>query len=370
MKRIFKSIFFGTIFPAAGILCAVIFFFCPVSCRSSAESPECLDGDFSVAEITEFRVTGVDSLEMEFSKDVQIGSAEIFSADGETLGETCVDYGEKKASLNFSRTEIGENYVAEGNLVDSSGNSLTWSIPFLGFNSNPAKFVITEIRNAYGQKKSGGETVHRSEFVELYVLKSGNLSGFEILSASDGDKKKFAFPAAEVQAGEIITVHMRKIVSDGADGEGMISETGSDLTVSTHEDSSDGARDFWSENSSAVFADSDIVYVLDSADGKILEAVLFAKSGAEWNAKISSVAEKIPEEIWQGGKETANAVCSDNITSSAATRSFCRTNLGEVISAYKKNETLPNSGANWIVSKTATPGAENILEKYVPRTKK
>lgn len=355
---------------AAGLAAALTLAVCPVSCRSTEEGLSFLEGDFSIPEITEFRVLSEHSAQILFSKEAQLSGAELFSKAGNTfLASADVSYPEeKKALLTFPlQTETGAEYVIEGTASDSAGNSLTFSIPFRGFNKNPARLIITEVRNAYGTRTINKQKVHRSEFVELYVLRSGNLSGIEVLSASDGEKKKYSLPAAEVKKGEYITVHMRTIQAEGIDGEGMISELEDSLALSTHEDSCDTARDFWSENTGAVFADSDIVFLKNTADDTVIDAVLFAKSDcAEWNSSVRTVAQLIAESgIWQNGTEPQNAVCSDSITSGAATRSISRTNLREAADAYEKNQAVPNSKEKWIVAKTATPGYENSSEQYI-----
>lgn len=369
-QNYFMLILARTALLPALIVLALTLSVCPVSCRSMEEGLAFIEGDFSIPEITEFKVLSDRSAEISFSKEAHVSGAEIFSADEEGMlqGSADISYPEeKKALLSFPEaTTTGAEYVIEGTVTDSTGNSLTFSIPFKGFNKNPARLIITEVRNAYGTRTINKQKVHRSEFVELYVLRSGNLSGIEVLSASDGEKKKYSLPAIEVKKGGCITVHMRTVQAEGIDGEGMVSETGDNLALSTHEDSCDTARDLWSENTSAVFADSDIVFLKNSADNTIMDAVLFAKSDcAEWKSSSKTIAGQISQSgIWQNGTEPQDAVCSDSITSSAATRSISRTNVQEAINAYEKNETVPNSKEKWIIAKAATPGYKNSSTAY------
>ena len=122
-------------------------------------------------------------------------------------------------------------------------------------------------------------------------MKGGNLSGLEVISAANGDKTKFILPAVEVNEGDYVTVHMRMIVAEGLDGEGMNNEFGDNLMLSKHEDSCDTARDLWSECTKKPFAASDIVVLRDSNTSEILDAVVFAKSDcAEWKKGISDFA--------------------------------------------------------------------------------
>lgn len=358
------------IFISAGLFAAAVFSVCPLSCRSSVESLELLSGDFSVPKITKFCTTSSNSARIDFSKEVELKNMEIFSAGkNSSMGNIDCRYEENSVFLEFqSETSIGAGYKVEGLAFDSSGNSLTFSVPFRGFNSNPAKVIITELRNAYGTRtiKGTSDKVHRSEFVELYVLKAGNLSGLEIVSAANGDKTKFILPPVEVKENDYITLHMRAIVADGPDGEGMFNETEDDLTVSTHEDSCDTARDLWSECTKKPFADSDIIVLRNSGTSEILDAVVFAKSNcAEWKKGAEQLAFLVSESgVWQGDVSVENAVLCDNVS---ATRSLSRLNLAESIEAYKTGQPIRNSKDCWIVAKTATPGYKNSNVPYVKK---
>lgn len=356
------------IFVSAGLLFAVTFSVCPMSCRSSVESLELLSGDFSVPKITNFCATSSNSARIDFSREVELKNTELFWSDEiSSLGNVECKYEENSVLLEFqNETAIGIDYKVEGMAFDSAGNSLTFSVPFKGFNSNPAKVIITELRNAYGTKTSKGEKVHRSEFVELYVLKDGNLSGLEVVSAANGDKTKFVLPAVEVKEGDYVTMHMRMIIAEGLDGEGMHNELGDNLKISTHEDSCDSARDLWSECTKKPFASSDIVVLRNSNNSEILDAVVFAKSDCtEWKKGISDFASTVSESgIWQGGASIENAVCCDNVS---ATRSLSRKNLKEAISSYKKGQPIVNGKDCWIVAKTATPGYKNSDIPYIKK---
>lgn len=359
------------IFVSAGLLFAVTFSVCPMSCRSSVESLELLSGDFSVPNITKFCATSSNSARLDFSREVELKNTELFLSDEiSSLGNVECKYEENSVLLEFqNETAIGIDYKVEGMAFDSAGNSLTFSVPFKGFNNNPAKVIITELRNSYGTKtiKKTKEKVHRSEFVELYVLKGGNLSGLEVVSAANGDKTKFILPAVEVNEGDYVTVHMRMIVAEGLDGEGMHNELEDNLKLSTHEDSCDAARDLWSECTKKPFAASDIVVLRDSNTSEILDAVVFAKSDCtEWKKGISDFASIVSESgVWQGGASVENSVCCDNVSPSATTRSLSRQNLKEAVASYKKGQVIANGKDCWIVAKTATPGYGNSNIPYM-----
>ncbi len=385
----FKNIFLSTIIPAIAMVLSLGFSLNPTGCKSfsSGGNLEILEGDFSLPKLESFSVLSDRQILLLFSKEVSLQSAAMQSEDGEQLllQENAENEQTNSLLVEFAEaTEIGKKYIFDVSAFDKNGNSVSLSINFSGFNSNPAKLIFSEIRNAYGTAKVDGNSVHKSEFAEFYVLKSGNLSGFEIYSAVDGDEKKYEFPAVEVKAGDYITVHMRKINADGIDGEGMISELEEDLSLSTHIDSCSSARDLWSSNEKSVFGNTDIIVLRDSASKEIFDSFLCAPSTENsWPTdEIKNLAEEVlTSGTWKNstgdfsaGIETA--VCSDNITSSACTRSYSRQNLAEVISFYSENpdSKITSCASDYLITADkgsgskkiygVTPGYENSSNAY------
>ena len=382
----------GTVVPALILSLTVLFSLNAFGCSSNPEGLTNLSGDFSVPKIQSFSVTSESSLELNFTDAVESVKAEVFS--GEKTYETSVSLnGEKtSASITFSEpAQTGASCVVEGEVLDRAGNSLTFSLPFKGYNSNPARLVISEVRNAYGAVTANKVTTHRSEFVELVAVKEGNLSGLELFSAGDGEERRYEFPAVNVSRGEYITVHVRKPPVNEKypeDAEGMTCELSDDLTLSTHTDSCNTARDLWAENEKACFADSDIIVLRNSWSGKIEDCVLFAKSTLEqWPEPYGKTLSSVLEEgLWQNADGTAScepesALCADNVTSSAATRSFSRQNVGELLevseSGIDENVPFKNSKEVWILTCDSgsgskkitgvTPGYENSDNAYVSK---
>ena len=374
-----------TVCPALVLFFVVSFSVCNFGCRNSIEEIEVLEGDFSVPQIENFAVTGASTLEIGFSKKTVVQNLAVVSKTTESeFCDITAEYDEetqKTVVALGSQTEVGEDYLIEGQVEDLHGNSLTFSIGFKGFNENPARVILSEVRNAYGtasvkDEEGVSRSVHRSEYVELYVLKGGNLCGIEICSASDGSEKKYTMPSIDVETGEYITVHMRTVNAEGIDGEGMISETADDFTLSTHEDSCDSARDLWSDNTKSCFADSDIVYVQNVYDGTILDALVFAKSSVgEWKESFSGIVAAVEQSgVWGSSASPENAVCSDFITTSAATRSYSRQNIDDAIAAYAAGEPIVNGKDVWMITANTgsgkkfvagiTPGMKNSSNEY------
>lgn len=371
-----KKIFLKIIFPSSILLIIVVFAVCPLGCKTSINEIDVLEGDFSVPHIDNFVVHNSRMLQMDFTKKVQIKNVSAYdmnTEDNYSLVKTTYSDDGKSAFFEMEKKSVvGDYYVLEGLIVDEHGNSLTFSIPFCGYNENPAKVILSEVRNAYGtanvkDEEGISQKVHRSEYVELYVLKSGNLCGIEICSAGDGEEKKYSMPSVEVQSGEYITVHMRTIDADGFDGEGMISELNENLTLSTHEDSCFYARDLWSENLKSCFTDSDIIYLKNFYDNKILDALVFAKSNiSTWKDNFQDVVNAVQlSGVWGSEVIPLNGVCSDNITSSAATRSFSRQNIDECIQAFNNKTKITNGKDVWIITSNSGSG-KNMISGITP----
>ncbi|MCI5829414.1 MAG: hypothetical protein SPJ89_11215 [Treponema sp.] len=382
-----KQVLLKTVLPAMVLLFAVISAVCPVGCKSRIEEINVLEGDFTVPHIENFAVTGGRTLQLDFTKKVSVQNVNTYESESKKdFSSASARYEEdgKRVILELAeKPETGSGYVLESLVVDESGNSLTLSIPFKGYNDNPAKVILSEVRNAYGiatVKDEDGNSVkvHRSEFAELYVLKSGNLCGIEVCSAADGESKKYTMPAIEVKKGDYITVHMRTIAADGADGQGMISETGSNLALSTHEDSCDTARDLWSENTKACFADSDIIYLKNSYNQKIMDALVYARSDlAAWKDGFKDVVKAVEESgVWGQSVSPEDGLCSDYVTS-ATTRSFSRQNIKQCIKAYENGMPVPGGKEVWLLTADSgrgknkvagvTPGYKNSSNAYTPK---
>ena len=422
-----------TICPSVILLGAVVLSVCQIGCRGTEDEVDVLQGDFTVPQIENFEVTGASTVKIDLSKEGEVSNVVVMQKDGEneegkdgkeggekqsqdkevegkpeeqspqnggekTDGEekadgiekpdggieTTVSYTDEGKGVVVSMnqpTEVGEEYVIQGEVEDKNGNSLTFSIPFTGYNENPARLIISEVRNAYGTasiKDENGDSqkVHRSEYVELYVLKGGNLCGLEICSAYDGEKKKYQLPKIYVNAGEFITVHMRTVDAEGFDGEGMESELEDDLTLSTHEDSCDTARDLWSQNTKSCLGDSDIVFIRNIYDGSIVDALVYAKSTVSaWKEAYGDIVDALKKSgVWSGSVEPDGAVCSDLITASAATRSFSRQNVAEAAAAFESGNEIYNGKDVWMITANSgtvknaiagiTPGFENSSNEY------
>lgn len=351
MKR--PLLFFRAL-GAALVLAAELFFLSvgPVSCSMGSEdepgsSPGLRIQSASPPVLESFTVDSADRMLVCFDKEVSVSDATISpSGGGGAVAVSCEDCGDgRSVSLLFgSETEIGQPYDLNATASDADGNSLSFRISFDGFNDRPPDLLLYEVRNAYSSKKD------KYEFIRLYCVKGGNLSGLEVLSAGDGEAKSFAFPPVEVSAGDYVTVHLRKMKGDDGSWKqaGMTDEDSGDIQASTATDSSDDAWDFWQDNQKSRLSPSDIVVLRRRADGEVLDALLFRdpkKEADSWDGKYAALCRAVADSgrwLDDGGQpasDYASAFVAEGITSSAVTRSMRRRSL----------DWRPSSASDWEV---------------------
>jgi len=144
-----------------------------------------------------------------------------------------------------------------------SGNAPSGSVPVSG----TAQMLINELRTEYHSDTSG------PEYIEFKVKEAGNLDEVKLFLMADANEPfVYDFPSGiEVQTGEYITLHLRKL------NEECIDELGQDLSQSGGKDSEPTARDLWHTGDKKLLYNTDIVY-LQAADGRILDAVFMNES--------------------------------------------------------------------------------------------
>lgn len=351
---------------AALTISALITAAVPVSCRVSEDGIEVVEGDSTAPKIVDFYLEDSLNLKLVCSEKVKVSNAVIFDEDERWEAENeDVLYDETGCEINIrlkNATVAGKSYKFEGMIKDNSGNCLSFSLPFAGFNQNPAKLIINEIRTKHSTSNGA---LGKAEYVELFVVKGGCTAGLEIVSGNDGEDKKYCFPAIDVMQGEYITVHFR-VLPEGL----CIDETGDELNLSTANDSCDTARDLWIDNTESRISENDVVVLRDSGRNKIVDAVLFTgsgKTGWYYTAQKTLSAQAFEDGAWKDGSDVEFAVCSDNLT---LNRTLSRLNTSELFEAFilseNKEEFSFVSGKNdWAVVSSATPGETNNLEPYV-----
>lgn len=337
----------------------VLFSVMGISCKLTPEGISILTGDYVSPKLLEYSVKDAQSMYLSFSKGVKlrdisvyqkednllIFSQNITTTNSEDLTETVINFGEN--------TECGVKYNLCATAEDLKGNSLSFQIEFNGYNSNVPLLLLSEVRTEYSKGKC--------EFIELYALSDGNLSGVELICANGKNPIIYEFPSVNIKEGEYIVLHGRKLE------ETCIDELTDDLSSCIANESVKDARDFWINNELAVIAKTDVLILKDRSGGNIIDCLLFAEENKTWkeDTDMALYAQSAFDSgLWLNSSSVEDAFCSTGVT---VTRSISRVNYPtkeELI-----NKTYVNSCVNWIVTKTsgATPGKINCKEKYIPK---
>ena len=363
----------GEAFLIAGITVAAVI---PVSCKITEQGITVVGGDYVPPVLNTFHVEDENTITLTFSEKVEItdyvvtlATDDLFASEehsstidlspalerlsGVYGSVPCnVVYKEDEPVIQFvleQQMEIGQNYQLYAQACDPIGNTLTLAIPFTGFNSRVPELMITEVQTESVSQNKAEKTsgIYRNEFVELLVLKSGNLAGLELCSGYDGEAKKYSFPAIEVTAGEIILVHMRNR------GNGCISEEDDDLTLATASYTSPEIRDLWTDIETTTLGNkTDIIIIRNHSDNRLLDALMFRESSVEaWTKTMADYSQLLDEsEIYLSG-DIENAFIADALTT---TKTLHRTDASsyrqQILDGIILDYPISSSAEVWCVS--------------------
>lgn len=359
----------------AGITIAAVM---PVSCKITEQGIKLVSGDYVPPVLNNFLVENENTVSLTFSEKVEITGYVVAIATDDLFGSeehsSTIDlspalervsgvygsvpcqlvYNEEEAQVQFlleQQMEIGQLYQLYAQVRDSVGNTLTLALPFTGFNSRVPQLMITEIQteSVSQNKNEKNNGTYRNEFVELLVLKSGNLAGLELCSGYDGETKKYVFPAIEVTAGEIFIVHMRNR------GNGCISEDGEDLTLATASYTSPQIRDLWTDIESTTLGNkTDIIIVRNRSDNRVIDAAMFRASSVEaWTKTMLDFSLLLDEACIYDSGNIENAFIADSLTT---TKTLHRTDASTYQKSLLENPSLsldfpiPSSPDLWTIS--------------------
>ncbi|MCR4900827.1 MAG: hypothetical protein K5907_08440 [Treponema sp.] len=368
---------------AAVLVTIVVLSAAPVSCKITEQGITILNGDYTPPVLNGFTVIDEKTVRLEFSEKVEVSgyvvariTDELFSSEehSQTLdlspalerasgvygALSCkVLPGAEPGILEIvldQDMQVGQSYEFYSEVHDSSGNSLTIAIPFTGYNSRVPELLITEIQTeSVGQRKTEeDDNFYRNEFIELLALKGGNLAGLELCSAYDGETKKYVFPVVEVAAGEVFVVHMRKR------GNGCVSELGDNLAAATNTYSSPQIRDLWTDIETTTLGNkTDIILLRNTADKKLLDAVMYRASNIEaWAKKMIDFSSAVDESGIYDSGDVENAFITDEMTASKTMSRKDAAAIRERVLAGEQIEYPVKSGPqSWEVLTEGTPGS-------------
>ena len=363
------------VLTAVTLLCVI-----PFSCRVSEEGIIFVGGDYVSPVLEDVSVIDERRVNLTFSEKVKLRSFVVSEqldeiSDSSEHSQTAElspalkaasgAYGKVESECTVSEDgctitccaadsyEVGKSYEIFGTVEDKAGNSLTYCVPFSGFNSRVPKLIMTEVQIKYAKGSDKGKTIYRGEFVELLALSDGNLAGLELEGGADGEAKKYVFPAVEVTKGEVLLLHLRTV------GDGCFNETDDNLNAATAPHSAKQIRDLWSENTGARFNDdSDILILKDSISGTLLDAFMYAtEDAAEWKKGPAALVKLVAESgIYESGSINEAAV---NYKTSPL-KSFTRLDAAELRTALLNGQELEYpvkaSADNWTV-REVSPGS-------------
>ncbi len=360
MKNILNMIVHTIVCTLAGVFFILLCMY-HSSCHITPEGIKLVSDGITSVKIKEYSIDeGL--IQVWFSKKVEPES--VFAVESD---ETCTSIEnflnhEKKMdvdcsasndnSLRFTvrdKTQIGKTYDLFACVKDTSGNTLSFTIPFYGENRNFPVMVISEVSDFYSRKDG------ICEYIELYAVTSGNLFGLELISASDD--RHFALPCAEVRKGDYVIVHLRN------ESESCISETGDNLSLSRAKGSVNGVRDIWIDNDQSVLnSTAEILMLKNKARSVVTDCVMYCRQdyaleNEKWKSEKLCEASEICLDygLWHGEGKPSDAVYS---MKRKTTSYISRTN----IKYLNGNSGVKNSRDNWIgtaKSKT-TPGGPNM----------
>ncbi|HRR01383.1 MAG TPA: hypothetical protein P5286_00660 [Treponemataceae bacterium] len=318
------------------------------SCLVDPETISVWGGDMTVPELASVHTLSAREVSVEFTDTVSVSSALVECPDdpGRIIG-TSWNAEEDSNTVIFTLSEnpgIGVSAVLNAAVRDARGNSLSFSVLFIGYNERVPRLLINEIRTGYDKPKV--------EYMELVVLSDGNLAGVQIENAMNSKQCYYEFPFCEVRAGDYVLWHLRSVE------EGLVTESDR-MDASAGKDSSPFAWDFWDVQDRSPLKSTNVLLVRERSGGPVMDALLCAETDkSEWPSDALRLAAEtaVSAGVWGPTALITDAACSDYMT---PTRT-----LGRIPG---REDT--NSASDWMVcaNSGASPGTENSVKPYEPK---
>ncbi len=300
---------------AAAIVAGALFCVCHSSCQLTSQGIQALGAEES-PQIAAVTVLGAKTIMVDFTKEVSAKSGLVSKlgqdqkASLDLLAENSIkaaatSCGKGKSILYVFDQEalIGERYQLFSQISDARGNSLTFAIPFDGYNERlpSCKMIEVQPETRSATKSSAAE----SPYVIIEALQDGNLFGVELYCAQN--KAVYQIPAVEAKAGEKIALHLKPV----SDASLCQSELGGDLKLAKTARASAAWRDLYFDiGPKGMSATNDAIFLRDRNTGKLMDALTFytVKSGkTSWNLG-DEIQKAIDKKIWRGPASIEGAV--------------------------------------------------------------
>ena len=236
-------------------------------------------------------------------------------------------------------TELGERYQLFSEIKDARGNSLTFAVPFDGFNERLPYCVLAEVQPS--SKAATKKYAAESPYVTIRALEDGNLFGLELYCAAN--KREYPLPKVEVKAGQEITLHLNLTAAP----EYCADELGEDLSLAKTGRSLAKRRDLFFETSGTALSPSnEVILLLDRNSNKTIDALSYftiKNNATSWN--LPEAAQKAERDgAWQGNGTAESAfLANDPANKASSSKPLVRASFPTA------QERRPSSKYDWTV---------------------
>lgn len=316
-------------------------------------------GDTSPPALVSWRLDASTALTIIFDEAVSALAQDFFLRDGaepEPVGDCRPGDTPDSVVVTLSRApEPGRPVMLDGSVADGKGNSVTFSLPFWGFNPTPARLMLNEI---ISQGSSS-----RPDLVEFRVLDGGNLAGLCFLVGSVLDyEHRYVFPNRVVEPGDYVVLHMKPL------GNPLELDELQAKDQSAGVDANPEAWDFWYRGDGGGLPGTNGVLSLASSPyGSYQDALLYSDRTSQSDQKYRGFGSAATRDradalfaagMWlAAGEMVAPEDCFPS-GGTTSTRSMCRGSASLDCDAASDWHIVPTKGA--------TPGSVNSDEVYAP----
>jgi hypothetical protein len=260
------------------------------------------------------------------------------------------------AILRFAADQSpGKEYRVEGVAVDASGNSLGFSLSFLGHNPRLAGMLVNEFRTDSAKGKG--------DLVEFLATSDGNAAGAVFCPGTqDSADFLYVFPPIELRKGEYLVLHLKPSADPGA------CDDSTSPRGFRGAETSDEAWDLWCAQDQGLSKNNGCLALYSSRNGKAVDAVFYTNRSSSSDEAYGGFGSKalrraVEEFVAEGQWRTAGSlpVPEDGVPSADVTssRSLCRSSAS--------GDT--DSKADWHLSPTkgSSFGMRNGDDAYLPK---
>lgn len=299
---------------AAAIVAGALFCVCHSSCQLTSQGIQALGAEDS-PKIVGVSVLNSKSVKIDFSKEVN-GQTGLVSklqegqkASLDVIAQNPIQakansFGDGKSLLYIfdQSARLGERYQLFSQISDKRGNTLTFAIPFDGFNESVPLCKMIEVQ---AESRSAKNESDESPYVIIQALQDGNLFGIDLYCAQN--KAVYQLPAVEVKAGDKIVLHLKHTAFPDA----CVSELESDLNLAK----SGRAKAIWRDiyfdiGPKGISASNDALFLRNRNTGKLMDALTYytVKNGkTTWNLG-TEIQKAIDKGAWSGLASVEDAV--------------------------------------------------------------